>query len=41
MSRKDALIMDGLVINLIEGKISAQEIIDKELVNKVKHSWLY
>ena len=41
MSRNDMILLESLLFDMIEGKISAENIIDKELIDKIKSNWLY
>ena len=35
LSRKDLMLLESLVLDLIDGKLNAEKIVDKELIRKV------
>eukprot|EP00347_Sterkiella_histriomuscorum_P019587 403341060 len=41
LGRKDLILLESLVLDMIDGKISAESIVDKELIQRVKENWLY
>ena len=41
LNRKDLMILESLIFDMVDGKISAEQIIDKELIKRIKGNWLY
>ena len=41
LSRKDHVILENLVFDMVEGKIPAELIVSDDLAEKIKGHWLY
>ena len=41
MSRKDFILLEGLLIDMLEGKVSCEKLITDEIQEKIKNNWLY